>query len=263
MSNATTNATTNVITNITTERRGAVQVLRLLRPEKKNALTAEMYRLLTEGLRAAGAEPAVRAVLLIGAPGVFTAGNDLADFLQHPPEGAESPVFLFLQELVGFAKPLIAAVEGPAVGIGTTLLLHCDLVVAAEGTRFQLPFVKLGLVPEAASSLLLPQLAGLQRASEWLLLGEPFTADEAKAAGLVNRVVPAAELEATALALAAAVAALPPEAVRLSKELLRAPQREATRATIAREGMLFAERLASDEAQAAFTSFLARRGRPG
>ena len=241
------------------ERRGAVQVLRIWRPEKKNALTGEMYTLLTAGLRAAAADEGVRAVLLTGAPGVFTAGNDLGDFLQNPPAGEESPVFVFLQELVKFAKPLVAAVDGPAVGLGTTLLLHCDLVVAAVGTRFQLPFVKLGLVPEAGSSLLLPRLAGLQRASEWLLLGEPFGAEEARAAGLVNRVVQAAELEPTALALAEALAARPPEAARLTKELLRGPLREEIAAAMGRENARFVERLASDEAREAFLAFLAKR----
>ena len=248
---------------IRSERRGAVQVLRIWRPEKRNALTGEMYTLLTAGLRAAAADDSVRAVLLTGAPGVFTAGNDLGDFLQTPPAGAESPVFLFLQELVSFAKPLVAAVDGPAVGIGTTLLLHCDLVVAATTARFQLPFVKLGVVPEAGSSLLLPLLVGLQRASEWLLLGEPFGAEEARSAGLCNRVVPAAELEPIAQALAEALAARPPEAVRLTKELLRRPQREGIAAAMARENTLFAERLASDEARETMLAFMSKRPKAG
>ena len=251
------------MSQIGSERRGAVQVLRIWRPEKKNALTGEMYTLLTGALRAAAADPGVRAVLLTGAPGVFTAGNDLGDFLQNPPAGDQSPVFLFLQELVTFAKPLVAAVDGPAVGIGTTLLLHCDLVVAATTARFQLPFVKLGVVPEAGSSLLLPLLVGLQRASEWLLLGEPFGAEEARSAGLCNRVVQAAELEPTAMALAEAIAARPPEAVQLSKQLLRTPQREALAAAMARENALFVERLGSDEVRETMMEFLAKRTKPG
>jgi len=244
---------------VLTETKGPVKVVRLARPEKKNALTAEMYDLLTQALRDAATTDSVRAVLLIGAPGVFTAGNDLSDFLQHPPAGEESPVFRFLEVLSRFEKPLVAAVDGPAVGIGTTLLLHCDLVVAATSARFQLPFVKLGLVPEAASSLLLPRLAGLQRASEWLLLGEPFSAADAHAAGLVNRVVSADALEATALAFAEALAARPPEALRLSKKLLRAPLAADVQAVMDKESALFVERLASDEAREAFMAFLSKK----
>jgi enoyl-CoA hydratase/carnithine racemase len=161
--------------------------------------------------------------------------------------------------LAGFDKPLLAAVDGPAIGIGTTLLLHCDLVVASAAVRFQLPFVQLGLVPEAASSLLLPRLCGLQRASEWLLLGEPFSAAEAQAAGLVNRVVQPAELEGAALALAEAVAARPPEAVRLSKQLIRAPLRGPVAEAMKREGDIFIERLGSDEARAAIGALLQKR----
>jgi enoyl-CoA hydratase/carnithine racemase len=244
---------------VQSERKEGVLILRLWRPEKKNALTAEMYDSLTAGLAQAAGDGSVRCVLLTGAPGVFTAGNDLLDFLQHPPAGPESPVFRFLEAVSGFEKPIVAAVDGPAVGIGTTLLLHCDLVVATAGARFQLPFVKLGLVPEAASSVLLPRLAGLQRASEWLLLGEPFSAQEAQAAGLVNRVVEPAFLESTAMAFAVALASRPPEALRLSKQLLRVPHAAEVEGALDREGKLFIERLASDEAREAFTAFLARK----
>ncbi len=244
---------------VVTENRGPVKVLRLARPEKKNALTAEMYDALTGAFRDAAADDGIRVVLLIGAPGVFTAGNDLSDFLQHPPAGEESPVFRFLSILTKFEKALVAAVDGPAVGIGTTLLLHCDLVVAATGARFQLPFVKLGLVPEAASSYLLPRLAGMQRASEWLLLGEPFSAADAHAAGLVNRVVAAEALEQTAMALAEALAARPPEALRLSKQLIRGPRAAEVQAVMDKESALFVERLASDEARGAFLSFLGKK----
>jgi enoyl-CoA hydratase/carnithine racemase len=244
---------------VVTETKGPVLVLRLARPEKKNALTAEMYDGLTAGLRSAARDAGVRAVVLIGAPGVFTAGNDLGDFLQHPPSGEESPVFRFLSVITTFEKPIVAAVDGPAVGIGTTMLLHCDLVVAATGARFQLPFVKLGLVPEAASSYLLPRLAGMQRASEWLLLGEPFSAADAHAAGLVNRVVAPEALESTALAFADALAARPPEAVRLSKQLIRAPRAAESAAVMEKESALFTQRLVSDEAREAFMAFLAKR----
>ena len=241
------------------ENKGPVKVVRLARPEKKNALTAEMYDALTGALREASSDDAIRVVLLTGAPGVFTAGNDLSDFLQHPPAGDESPVFRFLSAITKFEKAVVAAVDGPAVGIGTTLLLHCDLVVAATGTRFQLPFVKLGLVPEAASSYLLPRLAGMQRASEWLLLGEPFSAAEAHAAGLVNRVVSPEVLEQTALGLAEALAARPPEALRLSKKLIRGPRAAEVQAVMAQESALFVERLASEEAREAFTAFLSKK----
>jgi enoyl-CoA hydratase/carnithine racemase len=244
---------------VVTENRGPVKILRLARPEKKNALTAEMYDALTAGLREAAADDAIRVVLLVGAPGVFTAGNDLSDFLQHPPAGEESPVFRFLSVITKFEKALVAAVDGPAVGIGTTLLLHCDLVVAATGARFQLPFVKLGLVPEAASSYLLPRLAGMQRASEWLLLGEPFSAADAHSAGLVNRVVAADVLEQTALGFAEALAARPPEALRLSKKLIRGPRAAEVQAVMDRESALFVERLASDEAREAFMAFLSKK----
>jgi enoyl-CoA hydratase/carnithine racemase len=241
------------------ENQGPVKTIRLARPEKKNALTAEMYDALTGALREAAADDAIRVVLLIGAPGVFTAGNDLSDFLQHPPAGEESPVFRFLSVLTRFEKALVAAVDGPAVGIGTTLLLHCDLVVAATGARFQLPFVKLGLVPEAASSYLLPRLAGMQRASEWLLLGEPFSAADAHAAGLVNRVVAAEALEQTARGFAEALAARPPEALRLSKKLIRGPRAAEVQSVMDRESALFVERLSSEEAREAFLAFLSKK----
>ena len=162
--------------HVVRETEGAVCTLRFDRPAKKNALTVAMYQDLVATLRAVREDPAIRVVRFAGAPGIFTAGNDLGDFMMRPPTGEDSPVLQLLMLLVGFEKPLVAAVDGPAVGLGATMLLHCDLVVATERTRLQMPFVKLGLVPEAASSLLLPRVAGLQRASEWLLLGEPFPA---------------------------------------------------------------------------------------
>jgi enoyl-CoA hydratase/carnithine racemase len=244
---------------------GHVRRIRIARPEKKNALTADMYSALAEAVAAAGRTGSVHVVLFAGAPGapgtpgVFTAGNDLQDFLERPPTGPESPVFRFLTAVTTFQKPIVAAVDGPAVGIGTTLLLHCDLVVAAQTARFALPFVKLGLVPEAASSWLLPRLAGLQRASEWLLLGEPFTAEEAREAGLVNRVVESGELEATALGLAQAVAARPPEAVQLSRKLIRSQLDRRIAQAITEESEAFVPRLSSLEARAAFSAFLTKR----
>ena len=238
---------------------GAVAVLRFARPAKRNAITVAMYEALTAALHAAIADEAVRAVVFLGADGVFTAGNDLKDFMANPPTGEDSAVFRLLQALVDCPKPLVAGVDGPAVGIGTTMLLHCDLVVASDRARFQMPFVKLGLVPEGASSVLLPGRVGMQRASEWLLLGEPFSAQDAYAAGLVNAVVAPAEVDARAMAYAAALADRPPEAVRLAKALLRDPQRAQVHEALAREGAVFIERLQAPEAHAAFMTFFARK----
>ncbi len=238
---------------------GAVAVLRFARPAKRNAITVAMYEALTEALARAVADEAVRAVVFLGTDGVFTAGNDLHDFMANPPTGEDSAVFRLLQALVDCPKPLVAGVDGAAVGIGTTMLLHCDLVVASTRARFQMPFVKLGLVPEGASSLLLPARVGLQRASEWLLLGEAFTAQDALSAGLLNAVVDPSEVEARALAFASALADRPPEAVRLAKALLRDPHRAAVHAALAREGAVFVERLQAPEAHAAFLTFFARK----
>lgn len=238
---------------------GAITTVRFARPEKKNAITVAMYEGVTAALRAAHDDPAVRAVVITGAEGVFTAGNDLKDFMANPPTGESSAVFQLLLALVNFPKALIAAVDGPAVGIGTTLLLHCDFVVATARAMFKMPFVTLGLVPEGASSLLLPQRVGLQRASEWLLLAEGFDGDAAHRAGLVNAVVAPELLLASAYAYAEKAAAMPPEAFTLAKGLLRAPLREATLDALAREGACFVERLQSPETHAAILSFFTRR----
>jgi len=246
------------MSNIVTESHGAVSVLRFARPEKKNALTAQMYEDLVAGLEAAGADESVRAVALLGTGGVFTAGNDLMDFVANPPAGPDSPVFRFLMAASRFAKPLVAGVDGPAVGLGTTVLLHCDFVIASDRARFVMPFVPLGIVPEFASSLLLPARSGWQRACEWLLLGDPFDAEAAYRGGLVNRVVAPDQVDATALEWAARVAERPPEAVRLSKALMKAPLQDAIDAALAREGEVFVERLRSEEAIAAMTAFLTR-----
>lgn len=232
--------------------------IEMARPEKKNALTAEMYQALARALATAEADPSVRAVLVHGAPGCFSAGNDLKDFLARPA-GGESPAFEFLRRISTFPKPIVAAVAGPAVGIGTTMLLHCDLVYAAPSTRFQLPFVPLGIVPEAASSLLLPLSAGFQRAAELLLLGEPFGVEKAAAAGLVNEVVPEASVIDRARSAALALAALPPESVRLTKRLMKRPHAAAIADQMAEEIRLFAERLESPEAKEAFTAFFEKR----
>jgi enoyl-CoA hydratase/carnithine racemase len=209
--------------DITLRREDGILEIRFARPQKKNAITGAMYQALTEALAEAERDPAIRVAVLFGSGGSFTAGNDLQDFIAAPPAGGDAPVVRFLEALVRFPKILVAGVAGPAVGIGTTLLLHCDLVLAAPDVRFQLPFVDLALVPEAASSLLLPRLVGLQRATELLLLGEPFDAARGLELGLVNRVVPVAALEDSTLALARRVAAKPPAAVLATKRLLRRP----------------------------------------
>ena len=235
-----------------------VRHLVLDRPAKKNALTRAMYARLADALAEAADDPAVRVVVLSGRGGVFTGGNDLGDFMQDPPTEPDSPVFRFLSAAVGFPKPLVAAVAGPAVGIGTTILLHCDLAYAAPDALFKMPFVDLGLVPEAASSLLLPRLAGPVRAAELLLFGDAFTAETAREVGLVNAVVGGDVVE-HALERARALARKPPAAVRQTKALLRRASAEEVGETMAYEGRLFVERLASPEAAEAFTAFFEKR----
>src|SRR5512141_1138899 len=182
------------MSNIITETKDGIARIEIDRPEKKNALTAAMYQALADAIKAAEADARVRVLLIHGKTDLFTAGNDLQDFLDNPPRDDNRPVFQFLYGISQAQKPIVAAVAGAAVGIGTTMLLHCDLVYAAPNARLQLPFVNLGLVPEAGSSLLLPALAGYQRAAELLLLGEPFDAHKAKEIGLVTEVVPESEL---------------------------------------------------------------------
>ncbi len=244
---------------IRSETRHRVARIELARSEKKNAITAEMYVMLADALAAAEADPQVRAVLLHGSPECFTAGNDLADFLARPPQGEGSPTWKFFRALPAMEKPVVAAVGGPAVGIGTTLLLHCDLVYATPGARFQLPFVPLGIVPEFGSTLLLPMLAGYQRAAELLLLGQPFGAQKAQEAGIVTAIVPQESLLEEAAKAAAALAALPPASVRLTKRLMKARYAQGVNQAIAEEGRLFLERLASPEAKEAMSAFLEKR----
>ncbi len=239
--------------------RGAVLALGFDRPAKKNALTAEMYGALAEALAEAEADAAVRVVLFHGREDVFTAGNDLADFLQRPPAGDDTPVFRFLKAVSGATRPLVAAVNGPAVGLGTTLLFHCDYVVAGEGARFQLPFTGLGLVPEFASSYLLPLIAGYQRAAHWLLLGEPFGAEEAREAGFVNRVVPAAQALEAAWGVAERLAALPPKSVQATKALMKRAHRGAIEAALAAESERFRVMLREPAAREAIAAFMERR----
>jgi enoyl-CoA hydratase/carnithine racemase len=242
---------------IKTEVRDRIATIELARPDKKNALTGAMYAAMTDTLAAAESDAAVRAILIHGSRDCFTAGNDLNDFLQGPSGASQALRFVSALSKVG--KPVVAAVGGPAVGIGTTLLLHCDLVYAAPGARFHLPFVPLGLVPEAASSLLLPRAAGYQRAAAWLLLGQAFTAEEALAAGIVTEVVPQETLIERARTTAAALAALPPESVRLTKQLMKRPAAAEVAEQIAEEARVFAQRLESGEAKEAMAAFIEKR----
>jgi enoyl-CoA hydratase/carnithine racemase len=236
-----------------------VATIEIARPEKKNAITVDMYDAMSRALRAADADPAVRAVLITGQPGIFTSGNDLEDFMQRPKQGMDSPVFQFMQALAGAEKPVVAAVTGAAIGIGTTMLLHCDLVYVSDEARLAMPFTSLGLVPEFASSLLLPQLLGHVKAAEKLLLGDPFTAQDAVDLGLANAVLPAGELVAHARRIAERFNALPPAAVRESKKLMKRGAAERVLETVAIEGAVFQQRLASPEAREAFSAFFQKR----
>ncbi|HEU4384541.1 MAG TPA: enoyl-CoA hydratase-related protein [Anaeromyxobacteraceae bacterium] len=240
---------------------GGVLTLTLSRPEARNALDADAYRALTEAVVTADRDAAVGAVIVTGAGGHFTAGNDLRDFQKPLPAAGDAPGIAFLRAISGFGKPLLAAVEGVAVGIGSTMLLHCDFAFAGEGARFRMPFVPLGLVPEGASTLLLPRLAGSKRASDLLLLGREFSAAEALEAGLLTGVVPAGSALARAREVAAQLRALPPDAVRTAKALLRRPDRAAVKEAIDHEMAEFRRRLGSAEAKAAFAAFFARRGK--
>jgi enoyl-CoA hydratase/carnithine racemase len=236
-----------------------IATIEIARPEKKNALTQAMYTAMAEALAAADADASVRAILITGQPGVFTSGNDLEDFMQRPPAGEESPVFRFMNALLDTGKPVVAAVTGAAIGIGTTMLLHCDLVYVSDEARLAMPFVGLGLVPEYASSLLVPQLVGRARATELLLLGEPFTGERAVEMGLANAVLPAAEVVPHARRMAERFKALPPGAVRESKALMRRGQQALVRETVAVEGEAFGKRLRSPEAMEAFQAFFQKR----
>jgi enoyl-CoA hydratase/carnithine racemase len=243
--------------HVLTTRDGAVLTLRLNRAEKKNALTGAMYQALTAGLKEANADAGIGAIALLGQPGIFCAGNDIKDFIGFAMGGGiGTPILDFLAALVDNTKPLIAG-DGGAIGIGTTVLLHCDYALASTRSVFATPFVDLGLVPEAASSLLIPELMGPRLAFEMLVMGEKFDASRAASTGLVNRVVEAEVLEAETLKVATAIAARPREAVALSRRLMRGdPARLHTR--IAEEAKLFSERLKSTEARAAFEAFLSK-----
>ncbi|MDP3749600.1 MAG: enoyl-CoA hydratase [Phenylobacterium sp.] len=235
-----------------------VAQIRISRADKKNALTASMYAALADAIVRAEADSAVRAIVILGSQGAFTAGNDLQEFLQDPPIGLDRPVYRFMAALAGAEKVVIAGVAGLAVGIGTTLLLHCDLVVAGLGARFSLPFVNLGLVPEFASSLLLPQLIGRQLAGKHLLLAEPFDAATALAYGIVSEVVDNAEVDTVALEWASRVAAKAPGAVRETKRLLK-PDALLIAQRITAEATVFSAQLSSQEAREALSAFVEKR----
>jgi len=245
--------------HILTRTDGAVRIVTLDRPQKKNAFTIAMYEALTAALASADADPAIRVVLLEGSGGVFTAGNDLTDFMANPPSGEDSAVFRFLMQIVDQKKPFMVAVEGPAIGIGTTMLLHADYVVASRDARLQMPFIGLGLSPEGGSSLLLPRLVGMARASEWLLFGDPIDIESAREAGLVNAVVAKEELSQFALSRAQALAAKPAGSVLLGKRLLREGLRAELKQLMLQEGQHFVERLSSPEAAEAFQAFFSRK----
>jgi enoyl-CoA hydratase/carnithine racemase len=245
--------------HVAVERRGAVLALTMNRPERRNAITVAMYAALADAIEGAASDGTLRLITLEGAGEDFTGGNDLADFMAEMPSGDDIPVWRLLRALAVNPVPLVAAVHGNAVGIGTTMMFHCDLVIAEEGTRFIMPFVDLGLVPEAASSLLMPRLAGRRRAARHILLGEPFGVDEAESFGLVSHRVAKGGLGAALAALVGHLLAKPPEALRLTQRLLRGEAHAEILERMELENGHFAERLRSVEVRDAITAFFERR----
>ena len=240
---------------------GPVRTVRMNRPDKKNALTMMMYDVMAAGIESAGTNSALRCLLIAGAPTVFCAGNDIGDFLKAAGEGGAlgPPILRFLYALARCEKPLVAAVQGGAIGIGATMLLHCDHVVASSEARFSTPFVSLGLVPEFASSLVVPQLLGRVKASEKLLLGEPFSPAEAVEWRIANAVLPAGEVLNHARRIAERFNALPPGAVRDTKRLLQRASADQLLQAIAAENEVFGARLSGPEAAEAFSAFFQKR----
>ncbi|BCD86953.1 enoyl-CoA hydratase [Pseudomonas solani] len=242
------------------ERDQGLLTIRMQRADKMNALTRAMYGAMADALDAAGEDRSVRAVLITGSETCFTSGNDVADFIQAPPSGLDSEVFRFMKSLFDFAKPVVAAVSGPAVGIGTTLLLHCDLVYVARDAKLKMPFVNLGLCPEFGSSLILPRMLGHARAAQLLLLGEAFTGEQAATWGIANEALDSgAATLARAREMAQRFEQLAPSAVAVSKRLMREPGREELRQVIMEEGELFGQRLRTPEAIEALSAFMQRR----
>jgi len=248
-------STTDILTDIT----DGVMTITLNRLEKKNSITSAMYAALADALEQAAGDAAVRVVVLQGHETIFSAGNDIADFLNAPPMNGESAAFRFLRGIGAFPKPLVAAVCGPAVGIGTTMLFHCDLVYAGDNAAFSMPFVNLGLCPEAASSLLAPQRMGYARAAEALLLGEPFLAESALELGLINRIVPPAEANALAEAQARKLAAKPVTALIETKRLMKKGQAGAVAERMMEEVQSFSRMMREPAAREAFSAFMEKR----
>ena len=247
------------MSDILTHVESGVMTITLNRLERKNSITAAMYGAMADALATAESDKSIRVAVLQGHETVFSAGNDIGDFLHKPPAGVDSPVFRFLRGIATFSKPLLAAVCGPAVGVGTTMLLHCDLVYAGDNAAFSVPFVNLGLVPEAASSLLLPQMFGYHRAAEALLLGDPFMAEAALEVGLVNRVVPPTEANGVAQAAARKLAAKPLSSLVETKRLMKKGQQQLVLQQMSDEGQSFARMLGEPAAKEAFGAFMEKR----
>ena len=250
---------TTVSTDILTHTEAGVTTITMNRLDRKNSITSAMYGAMADALAAAQADAAVRAVVIQGHETIFSAGNDIGDFLNQPPSGMDSPVFRFLFAIAAFPKPLVAAVCGPAVGVGTTLLFHCDLVYAGDNAAFSMPFVNLGLCPEAASSLLVPQMLGYHRAAEALLLGEPFMAEAALEVGLVNRVLPPTEANAYAQAQAKKLAAKPLSSLVETKRLMKNGQQAKVKQQMQEEAASFGRMLREPAAKEAFGAFMEKR----
>ncbi len=247
------------MTDILSHTEAGVLTLTLHRPDRKNSITRAMYATLADALDIAAADPAVRVVVVQGSETVFSAGNDIGEFIAAPPTAADAPAFRFMRSLASFPKPLLAAVCGPAVGIGTTLLFHCDLVYAGDNAAFSMPFVNLGICPEAGASLLVPQMFGYHRAAEVLLLGEPFMAEAAQEVGLVNRVVPPSEASSVAAAQARKLALKPLASLVETKRLLKAGVTQAVLQRIDDEAQSLARMVQSPAALEAFAAFMEKR----
>lgn len=247
------------MSDILTHQDAGVLTLTFNRVERKNSINVAMYDALATALEKAAGDAATRVVVIQGHETIFSAGNDIEDFLKNKPAGMDSPVFRFLRGIATFPKPLVAAVCGPAVGVGTTLLFHCDLVYAGDNAAFSMPFVNLGLVPEAASSLLVPQMFGYHRAAEALLLGEPFMAEAALEVGLVNRVVPPSEANALAQAQARKLTAKPLSSLIATKQLMKGGQQKAVLERMGEEGAQFGRMLGEPAAREAMTAFMEKR----
>lgn len=249
--------------HVLVERKGDVLAIILARPDRRNAITVDMYEALADAVESAAGDDNVRLITLRGEGQDFTAGNDLGDFMAElPRDGSDIPVWRLLRALAKNQVPIVAAVHGNAVGIGTTMLFHCDFVIAEEGTRFLMPFVDLGLVPEAASSLILPRLAGRRRAARYLLLGEAFGPEEALDFGLVSHVAPAGQLQSITEKLVAKLKAKPAEALRLTQRLLRRENTDELLERMELENGHFSERLTSTEVRDAINAFFAARAKP-